>query len=498
MGHIVSDAVSNDRAGSFFILRIKLATPCVINRTKDPHAGNCRAGSCRGGSAKYSWKREHRMKVYRQEKTYASMLSMNTIYDVAVIGGGPAGMMAAGRAVERGLKVILLEKNPDLGKKLLISGGGRCNMTNAEFDNRALLAKFKDSAKFLFSAFAQHSVKETLEFFHSHGLKTKVEEGQRVFPTTDKAESVWDVLLENMKDTKHGGSNPVTVRSNAEVVGFETNDSRQITAVRLLNGEKILARAFILATGGKSHPETGSTGDGFAWLTKLGHTISPPTAALVPITVSDPWVKALSGVSLKNAKITLFQNGAKVAGKTAVKRGKVLFTHFGLSGPAILNMSSEVNELLKYGEVVISIDLLPDHDYATLNEALQKLFAVESNKKFKNAITEIIPAAFVPVILEKSGIETDTFCHSVTREERLALIKIFKDLQIHPTGLLGADKAIITSGGVVLTEVDFRTMQSRLVSNLYLIGDILNIDRPSGGYSLQLCWTTGWVAGNSI
>jgi predicted flavoprotein YhiN len=301
-----------------------------------------------------------------------------------------------------------------------------------------------------------------------------------------------------------------------------------ISAVRLLNGEKISAKSFILATGGKSHPETGSTGDGFGWLAKLGHTITPPMAALVPIIVSDPWVKQLSGVSLKNAKITLLLNGSKVTDKfdltdlsktssisndiandnksktklrgigKGVKRGKVLFTHFGLSGPAILNMSSEVNELLKYGEVIISIDLLPEHDHSTLNEALQKLFTEQSNKKFKNAITTIIPSAFVPVILEKSGIEDDTFCHSVTREERLALIKIFKGLEIHPTGLLGADKAIITSGGVALPEVDFRTMQSRLILNLYLVGDILNIDRPSGGYSLQLCWTTGWVAGNSV
>ncbi len=517
-------------------------------------------------------------------------LTKETTYDLAVIGGGPAGMMAAGRAAERGLKVILLEKNSALGKKLLISGGGRCNVTNAEFDNRALLAKFKESGKFLFSAFAQHSVKESLDFFHATGMKTKVEEGQRVFPLSDKAQSVWDVLLAHMKDAKHGGSNPVIIRDNAEVVGFESKvvegmDSRLrgndnieivdsarleeavsstpkneeenggvkrvghkiITGVRLLNGEVIRARSFILATGGKSHPETGSTGDGFAWLAKLGHTIAPPMAALVPIVASDPWVKALSGVSLKNAKITLFQNGGKIevsgagkvgggvgkkvgsagkisegklgaggvgkiglekisgavigksgAEKIGVKRGKVLFTHFGLSGPAILNMSSEVNELMKYGDVIISIDLLPEHDYSMLNESLQKLFTAQSNKKFKNAVTELIPAAFVPVVMEKAGIESDTFCHSVTREQRLALIKIFKGLEIHPTGLLGADKAIITSGGVVLPEVDFRTMQSRKVPNLFLVGDILNIDRPSGGYSLQLCWTTGWVAGNSV
>jgi len=424
-----------------------------------------------------------------------------TTYDLAVIGGGPAGMMAAGRAAERGLKVILLEKNADLGKKLLISGGGRCNLTNSELDDRKLLAKFRGSDKFLFSAFAQHSVKESLEFFHARGLKTKVEEGGRVFPVTDKASSVWDVLLEQMRDASHGGNNPVIMKMDSEVVDFEstgTGADREIVAVRLLNGDVVKARSFIIATGGKSHPETGSTGDGFRWLTKLGHKISPAMAALVPITVSDEWVKAISGVSLPNAKITLYQNGLRVGGKQGVKKGKILFTHFGLSGPSILNMSSEVNELLKYGDVVMSLDLLPTHDHSTLNEALQKLFTSESNKKFKNAITSIIPTAFVPVVLEKSGITAETFCHSVTREERLSLIQIFKGLEIHPTGLLGVSDAIITSGGVVLEEIDFRTMRSRLVHNLYLVGDILNIDRPSGGYSLQLCWTTGWVAGNSV
>ena len=222
----------------------------------------------------------------------------------------------------------------------------------------------------------------------------------------------------------------------------------------------------------------------------------------MPIKVSDSWVKALSGVSLKDAKLTLFQDGKKVlgvggSGKQAVKHGKILFTHFGLSGPAILNMSSEIGELLRYGEVVLSLDLLPQHDYSTLNVALQDLFKKEDKKKFKNAITGIIPAAFVPVIMERSNIDPDTFCNSVTRDERLALVKLLKDLHIHPTGLLGADKAIITSGGVALEEVDFRTMQSRRIANLYLVGDILNVDRPSGGFSLQLCWTTGWVAGDS-
>jgi predicted Rossmann fold flavoprotein len=246
-----------------------------------------------------------------------------------------------------------------------------------------------------------------------------------------------------------------------------------------------------------SHPETGSTGEGFEWLRELGHKVTAPSAALVPITVSDAWVKALSGVSLAKAKITLFQNGVK----QAVNKGKVLFTHFGLSGPGILNMSAEVAELMKYGDITMSLDLLPEHDYATLNEALQRLFTIQANKKFKNAIggaDGLIPAALVNAVIEISDIDGETECNSITREERLALVKILKDMPIKPTGFLGAEKAIITAGGVALTEVDFKTMQSRIVPNLYLIGDVLDIDRPSGGYSLQLCWTTGWVAGNSI
>jgi hypothetical protein len=447
--------------------------------------------------------------------------SSDIVWDIVVIGGGPAGMMAAGRAAERAreeghdIKILLLEKNSSFGKKLLITGGGRCNVTNAELDDRALLSKFKDAGKFLFSAFSQYSVKDTLEFFHSRGMPTKVEAGKRVFPISDSAKSVRDVLVNYLKGD--GTANPVTVKSNVEVTGFAQSKPGKIDAVKIKvkdkdkAGETIRGKSFILATGGTSHPETGSTGDGFKWLAKIGHTIIEPRAALVPIKVSDAWVKKLSGISLPNAKLTLFLDGVKqVVGKKggcAVKKGKILFTHFGLSGPAILNMSSDIGELLKYGEVVLSLDLLPDHDYSTLNEALQKLFTEQNNKKFKNAIiaakgaggknSGLISSAFVPVILERSGIDGDTQCNSITREQRLGLVKLLKDIHIHPTGLLGADKAIVTSGGVKLEEVDFRTMRSRLISNLYLIGDVLDIDRPSGGYSLQLCWTTGWVAGNN-
>ncbi len=436
------------------------------------------------------------------------------IWDLIVIGGGPAGMMAAGRAAELApnKSILLLEKNAGLGKKLLITGGGRCNVTNNELDNRTLLAKFKDSDKFLFSAFSQHSVKESLEFFHTRKMPTKEENEKRVFPASNTAQSVWDVLVDHLKS--HG----VIVRSNSTVTGFVQTKPAHIDAVKLSNGEIIQGRNFILATGGTSHPETGSTGDGYAWLTKIGHAVAAPHAALVPVEVKDPWVKKLSGFSLPTAKITIFQNDPKVPGalmkapgKLAVKKGKVLFTHFGLSGPAILNMSSEIGELLKYGEVTLSLDLLPSLAYDTLNEALVTLFKKEANKMFKNALSttttttakkstsasSLIPSSLVPAVIEKSGIDPDTFCHSVTREERLHLVKVLKDMRITPTGLLGSDKAIITSGGVALEEIDWKTMRSRLVPNLQIIGDMLNINRPSGGYSLQLCWTTGWVAGSA-
>ncbi len=412
------------------------------------------------------------------------------LWDVAVIGGGAAGMMAAGRAAELGAKVILIEKNASLGKKLLITGGGRCNVTNAEFDNRKLLEKFKDNGKFLFSAFSQYSVQNALDFFHLQKMETKVEKEQRVFPVTDSAQSVWNVLFEYIKKHK------VTVLSDSPVrdIIVSKENPHEVRAVKLKNGKEVRARSFVLATGGVSRPETGSTGDGYTWLRKIGHTVTDPTPSLVPLKIKDAWVERLAGVSLADIKITLLQNNAK----QDWKKGKILFTHVGVSGPTILNMSRDVSELLKYGEVVISLDLVPSLDYGKLNTKLQEIFKENDKKKFKNSLFSLVPSAVAPIIVELSDILPDTACNSITREQRLSLIKLLKDVPLHVEGLLGLEKAIIANGGVSPEEVDFKTMQSRLFKNLYLIGDILNIDRPSGGYSLQLCWTTGYVAGDSI
>ena len=423
-------------------------------------------------------------------------------------------MMAAGRAAELGARVILVEKNDSLGKKLLITGGGRCNLTNAEFDTRKFLEKFKNGGKFLFSAFSRFGIKETLDFFHRLGVETKIENEQRVFPVSGNAKTVFDALLKYLKKNKveiilnspvvdilmdinsnchpHAGGNLDLINASLDP---RLHGDDKVCVIKVKDGKEILARKVIIATGGTSRPETGSTGDGFAWLRKIGHAVIEPAPSLVPIAVKDDWVKKLAGLSLANVKIATFQNDAK----QETNKGKIIFTHFGLSGPAILNMSRSIGELLKYGEVIISLDLFPSENHGALNLKLQELFKENHSKKFKNALHALAPlaAGLASAIVEMSKINPDTECNSITREERLALVNILKNIPIRADKLLGAEKAIVSSGGVSLREIDFKTMSSRLFPNLYLAGDILNIDRPSGGYSLQLCWTTGFVAGSS-
>ena len=417
--------------------------------------------------------------------TMKSVLISKKPWDVVVIGGGPSGMMAAGTAASLGARVLLLEKNATLGKKLLITGGGRCNVTNAETDNKKLLAKFGKSGKFLFSAFSQWDVKDTLKFFHDHGMETKIENELRVFPTSNKAQSVWNVLSEYMNDGK------VSVLTSSPVIGFVNSNKKIISGVKLANGDIVHGKKFILATGGKSHPETGSTGDGFEWLRSLGHKVTDTAPSLVPIKLSDPWIKKLQGVTISKVRFSVLQNDKR----QAVHKGKILFTHFGVSGPTILNMSNQVRELLEYGTVVITADFVPNLDHKRTDTAIQNIFKLNRNKIFKNVVTHFLPASIILVLGGLAGIDEKTPCHTISREARLRLVQFLKALPLHVSGVLGVEKAIVTSGGIALEEVDFKTMRSRKITNLYLTGDILNIVRPSGGYSLQLCWTTGAVAG---
>ena len=419
---------------------------------------------------------------------------MNQTWDVIIIGGGPAGMMAAQHIAKRGLSVVLLEKNATLGKKLLITGGGRCNVTNAEFDNRKLLSRFGDDGKYLFSAFSQWDVKKTLDFFHSRNMETKIENENRVFPKSNKAQSVFDVLYGAMQE------NRVKIMTDSPVKEILVEGGK-ITGVRTSSGI-ILGEKVIIATGGTSHPETGSTGDAYKWLAKLGHKIIIPEPSLVPLTTKDAWTHRLAGMSLSNIKITTYVDQVKQKVKATKnakpENSKVLFTHVGLSGPTILNMSKEIRELLKYGDVSITIDLLPKYDYSKLNTELQNIFEINNNKKIKNSLDSILPSRLTLNILEMSNINPEKKCNEISREERVSLMKIIKAAPINIKGLQSLDKAIISSGGVDLEEVDFRTMQSKIHPNLFLIGDILNIDRPSGGFSLQICWTTGMVAAMNI
>ncbi len=396
-------------------------------------------------------------------------------------------MMAAGRAAELGARVILLEKNEILGKKLLISGGGRCNFTNAGADTRTFLSKLKGNDKFLFSPFAQMNIEQTISFFNKQGLVTKVEAGGRVFPANDKAQSVLEVLISYMKQGR------VTVRTKCPVRAL-VSDKNSISKIKLPHNTSVIAREIIIATGGASHPETGSTGDGFAWLASLGHTIKKPDASLVPIAIRDTWVKTLQGVTLPDVKMNIFQDGKK----RFSRNGSILFTHFGISGPTVINMSKDVGDLLRYAPVTIKLDLFPGNDHGTMNEKLKTLFTKEQNKKLKNVVDALTPVAKLRrTIIALSKIDPETFCRSITREQRIGLVALLKGLPMCVKGILGKDKAIVTSGGVPLTEIDTKTMRSKICNNAFLTGDILDIDRPSGGYSLQLCWTTGYVAGTA-
>lgn len=410
--------------------------------------------------------------------------SKNNTYDIIVVGGGASGMMAAGIAAQNDSRVLLLEKNRNLGEKLKITGGGRCNITNAEFDTRTLLKYYGNGEQFLYSAFSQFDVKNTFEFFESHGLPLVVQAGKRAFPKTERAIDVLRTLETFLKRGK------VTVQTDSAVLSIKSEKGK-IVSVTTKHGVHT-ASNYILATGGQSHPETGSTGDGFKWLRDLGHTVIVPTPSIVPLAVKDKWVKSLAGTTLTDARITFFVDGKK----KFKKEGRILCTHFGLSGPTILNSARLVDDLLHEGIVTATIDLFPGVDQGDVEKKILSVFDANKNKMLKNIFKEVVPVGTKDAILSLvPTIDSDKKVHSITKDERRMLAQLLKALPVTIIGLMGFDRAVVADGGIVLDEIHTKTMQSKLFSNLYITGDLLHINRPTGGQSLQLCWTTGFVAG---
>lgn len=404
-------------------------------------------------------------------------------FDVAIIGGGPAGIMAAGRAAQLGAKVILIEKNQSLGKKLLITGGGRCNISQAEFNNKKFAEKLGKRGQFLLSALSIFGPREVMKFFEEWGLQMKTERGGRIFPASNKAQDVLNILL------KYLIKNKVKLLLNQEVAGLTIKEGK-IESVKFKNGE-IAAQSFILCAGGKSYPETGSSGEGYKWARKMGHKIINPMPALVPIIVKEDWVRNLRGLTLKNVSVALFQNNKKMDSKF----GEMLFTHFGLSGPIIIDLSKKIGELLATGEVILKIDFKPALDVLTLDKRLQRDF--KSNKDFKNYLPELLPQKLGDLIIQFTKINPDKKLNFITKEERKKIIDVLKGFELTANGSTGFDQAIVTSGGVDLKEIDSKTMRSKIIKNLFFAGEIIDLDGPTGGYNLQICWSTGYVAGTN-
>lgn len=410
-------------------------------------------------------------------------------YDVIVIGGGPAGMMAAGQIIEQNpnARVLLIEKNKKLGEKLSITGGGRCNITHAIFDTKELLKKYGTAEKFLHSTFAQFSTKDTFDFFEKRNLPLVTQAFNRVFPKSEKATDVTKVMI------THCTHPNITIKTNTIVKKIYTDTSHaQITHIETIKGESYSAQSYILATGGLSHPETGSTGDGFAWLTDLGHTIKQPTPTLVPWKATDIWIHDNSGTTIDECKITVTVNDKKYFSCM----GRVLCTHTGLSGPLILNNSNKLQDALYSGDIQTYIDMYPNQNHKEVDDMILSLFEKNKNKKLKNIVSEITKLPSSESFIQKHiSYDLETTVHSVSKEFRKSLVQILKKIPVSITGLEGYNKSIVADGGISLHEINMKTMQSQKISNLYITGDLLDIRRPSGGFSLQLCWTTGFVAG---
>ena len=403
--------------------------------------------------------------------------------DLVVVGGGPAGMMCAYQAAKRGVKTVLLDPNDKLGRKLRITGKGRCNLTNA-CDVKTVMANIPGDGRFLYSALNRFSPADTMAFFESNGLPLKTERGNRVFPRSDNAN---DVAATMAALCRNAG---VTVRK-AEAKRIIAEDGA-VTGV--VTGQGMLpCRAAAVCTGGLSYPLTGSTGAGYRFAEELGHTVTPRRPSLVPLESEDAYCAEMQGFSLKNVTLSAFENDRLIYKEL----GEMLFTHFGVSGPLVLSATAHMG---KMGSAAyrLEIDLKPGLDEKKLDARLLRDFEKYANKEFKNALGDLLGSKMIPVVVCLSGIPEDTKVNSITREQRLRLLHVLKAFPVSVSGFRPIDEAIVTAGGVSTKEINPRTMESKLVRGLYFAGEVLDLDAYTGGFNLQIAWSTGFVAGNAI
>lgn len=405
---------------------------------------------------------------------------------VIVIGGGPAGMFASYFAAKSGHQVFLLEKNEKLGKKLYITGKGRCNITNAA-DMEELFEAVVSNRKFLYSAFYSFDNQSVMDFFHEYGLETKIERGNRVFPVSDHSSDVIKTLEKALKEVG------VSILLNTKVKELLIYE-KAVQGVALCDGTKMMADNVVVATGGFSYQSTGSDGDGYRFAENSGHRLIPRTPSLVPFNIKENWVKELQGLSLKNVAIEITD------GKKTVYSdfGEMLFTHFGVSGPMILSASASIKPELFQKELVLHLDLKPALDMEQLDKRLLRDFEENKNRQYKNSLNKLLPATLIPVFLENSGIDPEKRVNEITKEERLSIMSTLKNMTMTIEGLRGFNEAIITKGGISVKDINPSTMESKLISKLYFCGEVLDLDAYTGGFNLQIAWSTGYLAGISI
>lgn len=407
--------------------------------------------------------------------------------DVCVIGGGAAGLMAAGAAAQRGLDTVILERNEKVGRKVMITGKGRCNVTNNCTLLNDLIMNVPVNGRFLFSAFSKFMPADTMEFFENYGVPLKVERGDRVFPESDKASDIVDALR------KFAVSSGAKIKTGRAKELLTENDV--ITGVKTYDDEIIEAKSVIIATGGKSYPLTGSTGDGYILAEKTGHTIITPKPSLVPLEVHEGWCSSVMGLSLRNIAIRLEDNEKY---KCVYKDfGEMLFTHFGVSGPVILSASSHMKDVRK-GRYSLYIDLKPALDEDKLDKRIQRDFLENSNKNFINALDALLPKKLVPVIVKLSGIKPSQKVNQITRTQREDLVYLLKNLKLTVNGFRPIDEAIVTSGGVSVKDINPKNMMSKKVENLFFAGEVIDVDAYTGGFNLQIAFSTGMLAGKSV